>query len=272
MLNGAAEGEEEAALALPPPEPAPKLNDAAAEGEEAALALPSLEPTPKLNGTAADGGEEVALALPPPEPAPKLNGTEGNEPPAPNSAADEGWLSPPDPPLEEVTALAPAAEPDPKWDIVGRELLLADPKLNDPEDTAPLEGAAPAAAALAPKRNDGEASPAPTPVGVASKLAPPLEPLAGSAEEAADAIPAFCSGSCRGSTGLCPCCSSHCSPLLFNGQVAPKYERCGNERMMMPDDALFYNSGRSHTQTPHSPVASRHHDFVIPWISAERRH
>jgi hypothetical protein len=215
-------------------------------------------------------GEEVALALPSLEPAPKLNGTEGNEPPAPNSAADEGWLSPPDPPLEEVTALAPAAEPDPKWDIVGRELLLADPKLNDPEDTAPLKGAAPAAAAFAPKRNEGEASPAPTPVGVASKLALSLAPLAGSTEE--PAIPAFCSGSCRGSTGLCPCCSSHCSPLLFNGQVAPKYERCGNERMMMPDDALFYNSGRSHTQTPHSPVASRHHDFVIPWISAERRH
>ena len=105
-----------------------------------------------------------------------------------------------------------------KWDIVGRELLLADPKLNDPEDTAPLKGAAPAAAAFAPKRNEGEASPAPTPVGVASKLALSLAPLAGSTEE--PAIPAFCSGSCRGSTGLCPCCSSHCSPLLFNGQAA----------------------------------------------------
>ena len=113
----------------------------------AALALPPPEPVPKLNG-AADGGE-AALARPPPEPAPKLNGAEGNELPAPNSAADEGWLSPPDPPIEEGTALAPAAAPDPKWDIVGRELLLADPKQNDPEDTASLKGAAPAAAAAA---------------------------------------------------------------------------------------------------------------------------
>ena len=51
MLNGAAEGEEEAALALLPPEPAPKLNDAA-EGEVIALALPPPEPAPKLNGAA----------------------------------------------------------------------------------------------------------------------------------------------------------------------------------------------------------------------------